>query len=459
MEAHRTCFHVLLLLTLRSASAVLPLSMLRPMRTPAVRTYWRRDDTDLSRAISAILKHSPSLKEPIYKPTPWARSAKANFALALLRSRLGELRRRVEPPLVGRVTTCKDPDVTVEWAKDEDALALAPDAPIVIFLHTITGSAAQTRWQMGQASRRGWRACTFVRRGHGSAKLGSPSFNLLGDTDDVEMQVEAVRRMYPDAFLGMVGVSAGSGLLISYLGRAGASTPVAAACAICPAWDVSVAFDRLSEDQPAVSKLMLANIKSTFIKRNERLLREWDTVATDACLAATSLPELLAAHAPFAMRERGASASDYFAVHNPMEHRTGVSVPTLVLNAEDDFVCSAHNIRPDLIVRDQPGSLLLVTRSGSHCAYNEGAFGRGSFHTRVSFDFLDGARAAAREAAAAKAAAARMELSDSVAEDDTLEGVSIKVYGIRLNGRVVSVRPPTVRKPVVAEQEAVLSSR
>jgi hypothetical protein len=410
----------------------------------------------------------------MYKPTPWARSAKANFALALLRSRLGELRRRVEPPLVGRVTVCRDPDVTVEWAKDDAALALPADAPIVIFLHTITGSAAQTRWQMGQASRRGWRACTFVRRGHGAGKLQSPTFNLLGDPGDVEMQLTAVRREYPNAFLGMVGVSAGSGLLISYLGRAGASTPVSAACAMCPAWDVSMAFDRLRKEQPATSKLMLANIKSRFIKRNERLLREWDPDATDACLAATSLPELLAAHAPFAMRTRGASASEYFTVHNPMEHRTGVAVPTLVLNAEDDFVCSARNIRPDIIVRDQPGSLLLVTRSGSHCAYNEGAFGLGSFHTRVSFDFLDGARAAARETAekAVQPVEAMTELPEAGGEESATllgsgrrvrEGVAVpvpvKVPGIRLQGRVVPVRPPTIRQPEPAEPEVVLSSR
>ena len=108
------------------------------------------------------------------------------------------------------------------------------DAPVCIFLHTITGSAAQTRWLMSAASARGWRPCVFVRRGHAAGKLSSPSFNLLGAVDDVEQQLAAVRRAYPAAsFLGMVGVSAGSGLLISYLGRAGKATPIGAACAIC----------------------------------------------------------------------------------------------------------------------------------------------------------------------------------------------------------------------------------
>ena len=37
-------------------------------------------------------------------------------------------------------------------------------------------------------------------------------------------------------------------------------------------------------------------------------------------------------------------------------------VPTLVLNAEDDFVCPAALAQPEVIVEQQPGCLLLVAR-------------------------------------------------------------------------------------------------
>merc|ERR1719424_2123349 len=180
---------------------------------------------------------------------------------------------------------------------DDACHALPPDAPIVVFLHTITGTAAQTRWLMSGASERGWRSCVFVRRGHGAQRLSSPSFNLLGDVGDVELQLEAVRRAFPRAsFVGMIGISAGSGLLISYLGAAGSATPVGAACAICPAWDVGSAFGAMSEAQPAAERAMLAQIRSRFVRRNERLLRAYDSEAVDACLAAQSLSDLLAAH-------------------------------------------------------------------------------------------------------------------------------------------------------------------
>ena len=66
-------------------------------------------------------------------------------------------------------------------------------------------------------------------------------------------------------------------------------------------------------------------------------------------------------------------------------------MPTLLINAEDDFVCPASLARPDIIVEEQPGALLLVTQSGSHVAFNEGWLGRGAFHMRLTFDFFDAA--------------------------------------------------------------------
>jgi predicted alpha/beta-fold hydrolase len=50
--------------------------------------------------------------------------------------------------------------------------------------------------------------------------LARPSFSLLGHVEDARVQVEAVRARQPEAdFLGMVGLSAGSGLLVTYLGQ------------------------------------------------------------------------------------------------------------------------------------------------------------------------------------------------------------------------------------------------
>lgn len=59
-----------------------------------VDTYWRRDDSELSRRLARMLEATPSLQRPTYRPTTWAKGSKANFALAFARSRAGELRRK-----------------------------------------------------------------------------------------------------------------------------------------------------------------------------------------------------------------------------------------------------------------------------------------------------------------------------------------------------------------------------
>ena len=91
-----------------------PPTLLRPP-VERVETFWRQDGSPLSRRLEEIMSMSPSLCQPEYRPTPWARTSKANFALATVRSRLGAVRRRMEPPLKGRITACEDPDVQVEW--------------------------------------------------------------------------------------------------------------------------------------------------------------------------------------------------------------------------------------------------------------------------------------------------------------------------------------------------------
>ena len=51
-------------------------------------------------------------------------------------------------------------------------------------------------------------------------RLTSPKFNLMGDAEDTRLMVDHVMDNWPaSSYLAMVGISAGSGLLITYLGK------------------------------------------------------------------------------------------------------------------------------------------------------------------------------------------------------------------------------------------------
>ena len=95
---------------------------------------------------------------------------------------------------------------------------------------------------MRYATSRGWRSCVFNRRGHAGLYLTSPSFNIVGDPGDTKVQVEHVRQRFPASFLAMVGISAGCGSLLSYLGSEARDTPVSVAAGLCPAYDIERAF-------------------------------------------------------------------------------------------------------------------------------------------------------------------------------------------------------------------------
>ncbi|XP_023347376.1 protein ABHD1 [Eurytemora carolleeae] len=331
-----------------------------------------------------ILNHCGELKNPSYIPTPWASYTWINIGLHMVKSFFYTKFSNIS--IDSHTLNMEDGgEVFVEVCSDP---GLLDDSPIIILLHTITGSSKETKLYMKQALKRGWRGIVFDRRGH-VGKLKSPAFNVLGEADDTVKQVEFVRRKYPKSFLGMVGISAGSGLLVNYLGKCGELTPIQAACCLCPAYDISEAFKLMAQNFPHIDRRMTNAVKKLFILPNAELLGSHCYDSLEMCANAATLDEFVRNHHYFA---GCSSAEDYFANNNPMEFIGKVSVPLLVVNSEDDMVCLPQNIREDLFKYKYGNTLLLRTKRGSHIAYNEGLLGQGSYLPRISLEFLQAAR-------------------------------------------------------------------
>jgi predicted alpha/beta-fold hydrolase len=86
--------------------------------------------------------------------------------------------------------------VSVDWV-DVGGVALPHDAPIVVVLPTLCGSAETNRsWIRGIAeSSTGFRVAVLNRRGHGGLSLRTPKFNVFGDAEDTRLQLEHVRKV------------------------------------------------------------------------------------------------------------------------------------------------------------------------------------------------------------------------------------------------------------------------
>lgn len=367
------------------------------MRKDAVRLIYCQNSPCGNTKLTKVLQRMG--EPPTYYPPVWAAGSWSNLILYMAKQGLRELLLPVFP-LHRQQITCEDGGtVSIDWAADETTAALPETAPCLIFLHTISGSGPETAYFLKEAARQKWRSCVFNRRGNANMPLSSKRFNVIGCPHDTRHMVSVVQNKYPlSDFMGMVGISAGSGLLITYLGTEGKNTPVQAACSLCPAYDISTAFTHLSAKYPTIDRALVGNMKDAFVRGNKDILtqachqltHQQSIEAYNKCMSAKTVHEFIGHSAVFS----GDSKCDqeYFVKHNPMNHYTNITVPTLVLNAEDDIVCLKENIRVDL-AESTPGFALLLTTAGSHIAYNEGALmGHGNYMVRVTMSYLHASR-------------------------------------------------------------------
>ena len=313
-------------------------------------------------------------------------------------------------------------DVSLDWLlhkddADDDGFGGtgADDArPIIAVLPTITGKPRQYARLALSARARGYRVVVFNRRGHAGLRLRSARFNIMGDAHDCARMVAALHASYPRAFLGMVGLSAGSGLVVRYLGEAGARAHtrfgVGACVSISPGYNIAEAFARIDSDQPFYGRKLVEGIQRVFLKRNRDVLAAADADAFAAAERATTMVGFIRAACPLmgAGDTNAQGLEEYWKMSNPMEVAEQIRVPTLVINAMDDPICLPSNVEAHqhLFDRhpDMPG-LLVKTKLGSHCAFRETVGGGaglglrlgpepgGDWSARITLDFIDAVRA------------------------------------------------------------------
>ena len=345
---------------------------------------------------AALLARLPALRAP-YTPPFWAFNAWVQLVVHVIRSR----RLPRQPPFRRETLTAPDGgSIGLDWLEPP---AAASNAPVLLLLHTITGTSREFLDLARLAAARGWRAVVCLRRGHLGTPLTSPRCNLLGNTDDLRQQIAAVRARLPGAPLLAVGSSAGTGLLVRYLGEEGAKAPFVASVAICPGYDTSEggAFSRFV---PALDRHILGACKAFFLRRqNEALLRAVPGI--ERLRAARTLADYQ--RCAYAL-EGYADVAAMHAATNPMGVARDIRKPLLVINAEDDPVCSVRNVYDHMALFDEPHDrMLLLTRHGGHCTYFEGLlWPRGSWAERVAMDYMhEVLRLRAEEGSAATAPA------------------------------------------------------
>lgn len=299
-----------------------------------------------------------------FTPTPWLFNGHAQLIFHGLRKSLSRQKRRTatlydhyDPLIMG-----DGGRTALLWCGSK----LSPDTPTIVVLHTITGSPDSMAELVNDLSAAtGWRIVLCLRRGHADLPLITPRLNILGCTDDLREQLRVIQARFPESPLYGVGSSAGSGLLVRYLGEEGEAAPFRAAFAYCPGYDTNVGFDRA---QPFYSRMMGKKLVRQFITPNLARIGHLPTAAR--LQAAADLGEF---HRNLYELAGHDSYEAYDQASNPMHVFHAIRTPLMVLNAEDDPVCRIGNLDPWLeSMRQMPNVILVTTAEGSHCAHYEG---------------------------------------------------------------------------------------
>lgn len=252
--------------------------------------------------------------------------------------------------------------VGVDWV----GLELPEDTPTMLVLHTISGNPQSMRGFVRYVRERlGWRVALCVRRGHGDMTLNTANFNTMGNTDDFTAQIAHIQSKFPKSELYATGISAGSGVLAQYLGKVGKQTPIKAAVAYCPAYDMRHAFTRA---KPFYSKMMAKKLNKLFITPNKDKFEHLESF--EALNNADDLHEF---HQHLYEVAGNKSTEEYMNKSNPSSVFDDIAIPILILNAKDDPVCHIDNVYENQRrVEAMNNVILVLTDRGSHCAYFEG---------------------------------------------------------------------------------------
>jgi len=251
-----------------------------------------------------------------------------------------------------------------------------------VLLHTITGSPESMRELVRDLHKyTGWRVALCLRRGHADLPMPVPKMNLFGSTQDLREQLLYIQDKFPQSDLYGVGSSAGTGLLVRYLGEEGEQTPLKAAFALCPGYNTETGFTYV---HPFYSKVMAKKLIKRFIhpyQETWQIYPSWKQL-----LEVKDLSEFEQRYYELA---GFSDYESYTKATNPIYVFENVKIPLMILNSEDDPVCHIQNLEPYKdVIRAMPNIVVVTTKKGSHCGFYQGLMQTESWATRLMADYL-----------------------------------------------------------------------
>jgi hypothetical protein len=249
--------------------------------------------------------------------------------------------------------------------------ALPDDAPLVLALHGLEGSARSgyACELFRQLAARGIRGVGLNFRGCSGEMNRTARMYHSGETTDTAFILGWLRERFPATPFGLLGVSLGANVTLKLLGELGddAAEWVRAVIAVSPPFDLAAGTDKMTNGFNQVyTRYFLRTLKRKISARARWLP---PTINLERVQASATLRDFdNAATAPFwGFRD----ADDYYAKSSSAQFVPMIRVPTLIIRAMDDPFFDPNDI-PHAAIAENEHVRALLPAFGGHVGFMEG---------------------------------------------------------------------------------------
>jgi predicted alpha/beta-fold hydrolase len=250
----------------------------------------------------------------------------------------------------------------------------APGRPRVVLLHGLEGS-VESHYVQGiveRAERRGWSATVLVFRGCGPELNTAPRMYHSGETGDLRLMLDEQTHRRPDERLFLAGVSLGGNVLLKYLGEAPAAVPrqVAAAAAVSVPFDLEAGCRHLQRGFARVyDRHFLRSLRRKALQKLEQHPGLFDR---QRLLRARTIEDFDDAVTGPVHGFEG--SHDYYTRSSSIHFLSDITVPTLLVSAEDDPFLPREVLRRVAAIAATNAQLTVrFTEHGGHVGFLSGA--------------------------------------------------------------------------------------
>lgn len=227
---------------------------------------------------------------------------------------------------------------------------------VVIYLHTICGNYTQLAHIAHMLKDDNIAYVTYTRSGNDNT-LNFSTFNFVGRIEELQTVINYIHSQFPNAPIHAIGASAGSALLIRYLGQHNKNKYIKSAVLVSPGYS----FVKSLKTMNRVSKAYLVNKMKYMIRK--KLDRK------DELQSIRSLDDWV----EFQSKLLGYnSKSEYELDCDPVHYLHKINVPSLFISSLDDDIFHGDITQEYLgLPNINPNITIITTKRGGHVIFED----------------------------------------------------------------------------------------